>query len=222
MTRKISVIYKILTTLSLLTGIILNLLKTTSAISLLSYYTLQSNIICFIAFVCYTIMEARDKIGNYKKNDIYYLIKGSIVIMIFITGFCYHITLSNLGFDMEPLELDFMFKKIANFFVHTCSPFLVILDYFLFDEKGNFKLYYPFLWLSFPINYVFYVYFYSAQGGTFYGVGGSEKFAYFFLDYIEIGINGVAKWLTIIILGILLFSYVLVIVDKMLAKRKKS
>ena len=220
MKRNFSTIYKILTALTLLTGITLNLSKTSSIISLLSYYTFQSNIICFVAFVIYIVLEIRRKD---EKGDIYYLIKGAIVIMIFITAFCYHIALApQFEFDMGLKNTTDMYNKIANSIVHTFAPCLVILDYFLFDEKGNFKRYYPFLWLCFPYNYVLYVYMYASQGGSFYSIGGSNRFAYFFLDYVEIGMSGVIKWIIIMTLGILIVSYLLVVIDQILEKRKRA
>lgn len=223
MKRKFSVIYKILTTLSILTGITLNLSKTSKVATLLSYYTFQSNIICFIAFVIYTVIELRESHCKCTKGDIYYLSKGAVVIMIFITTFCYHVALApQFSFDMGFVYTTDLYNKIANFFVHTLSPCLVMLDYFLFDEKGNFKKFYPFLWLTFPLNYVFYVYMYAAQGGTFYGIGGSQRFAYFFLDYVELGVTGVAKWIIVMTLGVLIVSYILVTIDKILAKKNKS
>jgi len=221
-TRKISVIYKILTTLSLLIGIILNLIKTTSVISLLSYYTLQSNIVCFIAFLSFSIYELININSNYKRSDIYYLIKGSLVILIFVTTVCYHIWLSPLGFNMGPFEVDFEYRKIANVFVHTISPWLVIFDYFIFDEKENFKWFYPFLWLVFPLNYVIYVYIYVSYGGSFPAIGGSEHFPYFFLDYTQLGMIGVLKWIIGIVLLILIISYLLVFIDRKIFKKKKS
>ena len=223
MKRNFSIIYKILTALTLLTGITLNLSKTSSIISLLSYYTFQSNIICFIAFICYIMMEIRGKYKECKIGEIYYLVKGAIVIMIFITAFCYHIALApQFEFDMGLKNTTDMYNKIANSIVHTFAPCLVILDYFLFDEKGKFKRYYPFLWLCFPYNYVLYVYMYASQGGSFYSIGGSNRFAYFFLDYVEIGMSGVIKWIIIMTLGILIVSYLLVVIDQILEKRKRD
>ena len=220
MTRKNSIIYKILTAAALFTGILLNLLKTSSAISLLSYYTSQSNIICCLAFICFSVMEIQDKERKYRSSDVYYLVKGALIIMIFLTTFCYHIALAPFGFDMDLLHRDLLIKQIANFFLHTLSPVMVILDYFLFDEKGNLKKYYPFIWILFPLNYVAYVYFYAAHGGKFFGIGGSERFAYFFLDYVELGVWGVTKWIGIILLGLLLVSYLLIGIDKKLSKTK--
>ena len=109
-------------------------------------------------------------------------------------------------------------KQLANFLVHTVSPTLVLLDYVLFDEKGHFKLFYPILWLIQPLNYVVYVYTYSNLGGSFYNIGGSRRFAYFFLDYKKLGYLEVLKWLIVIILGILIISELLVVLDKIFKK----
>ena len=218
MTRKIiSICYKMFTIFSLIAGIFLNLSNTYSIRALMSYYTLQSNVICLIAFVIVLILELLDR--QYK-TDIYYLIKGGLVITIAITAIIYHIALAPGGFQMDALQNSISNKMLANFLVHTVSPLLVLLDYILFDEKGHFKFFYPILWLIQPLNYVVYVYTYSNLGGSFYNIGGSRQFAYFFLDYNELGYMGVLKWLVIIILGILIVSEILVILDKFLKEIK--
>lgn len=219
MTRKIiSICYKMFTIFSLISGIFLNLSNTSSVRALMSYYTLQSNVICLIAFIIIMILELLNK--QYK-TDIYYLIKGGLVITIAITAIIYHIALAPGGFQMDALQNSINNKQLANFFVHTVSPTLVLLDYVLFDEKGHFKLFYPIFWLIQPLNYVVYVYTYSNLGGSFYNIGGSRRFAYFFLDYKELGYLGVLKWLIVIILGILIISELLVLLDKICKKIKK-
>ena len=121
---------------------------------------------------------------------------------------------------MDPLRESIVGKQFANFLVHTFSPLLVIVDYFLFDEKGNFKYFYPFIWLILPLNYIVYVYTYSSMGGKFYSIGGSRQFAYFFLDYEKIGYMGVLKWIIIIAAFILIIGLVFVVLDKFLARIK--
>ena len=217
--KKISLCYKILVILSLLIGIIINLKNTASVISILSYYTLQSNILCLIAFIYYLVHEIRKK--EYK-NDIYYLIKGAIVIAIIITALVYRIALAPTGFEMASLEKAVNNNQIADFFVHTLSPILVVLDYFIFDEKGRFKGYYPIIWLVIPLNYILYVYTYSNHGGRFYSIGGSRKFAYFFLDYNAIGYMGVFKWIMLFSIFILMISYLLVVFDYIMGMEKES
>ena len=84
MTRRISSIcYKMFVCLSLMLGIFFNLNQTTSRKALLSYYTLQSNIICLIAFLIFLVFEI---IKKQYKNDMYYLLKGALVVAIAITA----------------------------------------------------------------------------------------------------------------------------------------
>lgn len=220
--RNISLCYKFLTITSLATGIFLNMSDTKSIVSLLSYYTSQSNILCLIAFIAFVYVEIKYK--DVPKNDVYYLVKGGIVIAIFVTAVVYRIALAPTGFQMDALKrsVENHHKEMANLLVHTVSPILVILDYFLFDEKGHFKSYYPIIWLFIPLNYVAYVYTYSYNGGEFYSVGGSRKYAYFFLDYEIIGKVNVLKWLVVIALFIIVIAYVLILIDYLRGKKKKS
>lgn len=219
MTRRIfSLSYKVLTIASLATGIMLNVVQTTSIKSILSYYTLQSNIICFFGFICFFTLECMKKDDSYK-TDMYYLVKGAIMIAIFITAIVYRFALAPYQFEMDSLQRAVAQKEIANLLVHTISPFLVIFDYFLFDEKGKFRCFYPIMWLGIPLNYVLYVYLYSFTGGKFYSIGGSKHYAYFFLDYEQIGYLGVAKWLVIMSIFIIAVSYLLVLIDSKLKKK---
>ncbi len=215
MTRRIiSISYKILTICFLTVGILLNILTTRSIRSILSYYTLQSNIICLIAFVYFTYQEMRKK--SYK-TTLYYKIKGALMIAIFVTGFIYTIALAPNQFQMTYSQT--LSKQIANLLVHAISPIAVILDYFLFDEKGKFKHSDTAFWLVFPLYYVIYVYTYRYLGGEFYNIGGSKKYAYFFLDYEKIGYKGVVKWILLIGICIHMISYLLCYVDCKLSKK---
>lgn len=217
--RTVSYFYRILLILSLSTGIGLNVMKTTSVSAILSYYTLQSNIICLVFFV--TILLIDGMCGNkYEENDVYHLVKGSITITIAITGIAYCIALAPIGFQMD-INTTGITAFLSNFLVHQLSPIMVIMDYFFFDKKGKFKFYYPFIWLIIPLNYLLYVYSYSAIGGEFFGIGGSRKYAYFFLDYTQIGYKGVVIAIFVMGLSVLFASYLLVIVDRIIGKREE-
>ena len=210
--RRFSIIFKLLVILSLHTGILLNVMHTTSISAILSYYTLQSNIVCLIMFL--GIMVAIISKNNYRANNIYYLLKGGVIMAILITGITYQIALAPNSFYMDISYTIRTERYWANLLVHVISPVLVLLDYILFDEKGNFKYYYPIIWLFLPLSYVIYVYSYSARGGSFYGIGGSREFAYIFLDYNQIGYSGVFKSITIIVVLILIVSYLFVFFDR--------
>lgn len=211
--RIISCIYKLLVVMCLAIGITVNVLNTISVKALLSYFTMQSNIICLVAFIIFIVLDFIKK--DYKNGDGYYIIKGAITIAILVTGIVYNIALSPMNFKM-----DFQTStEISTLLVHLFSPILVFLDYLLFDKKGNFKLCYPIFWLVIPLNYIIYVYLYSSLGGKFFGIGGSREFAYFFLDYNKIGYIGVLKWMVVFIFGILMLSYILICIDYKMARR---
>ena len=209
--RTVSIIFKLLVVMSLLAGILLNVVHTTSISAILSYYTLQSNIVCLIMFL--GIIIAIMSKNNYR-TSIYYLLKGGSTMAILITGITYQIALAPNNFYMEVSYTIQTERYWANLLVHIVSPILVLLDYVLFDEKGNFKYYYPIIWLFLPLGYVIYVYSYSARGGSFYGIGGSREFAYIFLDYNQIGYASVFKSIMIIAILILLVSYIFVFLDR--------
>lgn len=208
----ISNIYKLLVILSLLIGIFLNLINTTSVRAMLSYYTLQSNIICLIMFIGIIVAVMLHK--DYRSSNIYYLLKGGVIITILVTAITYQIALIPNNFSMDIAYKTNTDRIWANLFVHVISPAMVVGDYILFDIKGNLKYYYPFIWLFIPLNYALYVYTYSARGGRFYGIGGSREFAYIFLDYNQIGYGGVIKAISMIVIAILLVSYIFVFLDR--------
>lgn len=215
--RRISIIFKMLVTASLLIGILLNVIRTKSVSAILSYYTLQSNIICLVMFIGIIIAIFLKK--DYRSDNRYYLLKGAVIITILVTAITYQIALAPYNFQMDTSYTIQTEKHMANIFVHMISPIMVVADYVLFDQKGNFKYYYPVIWLFIPFSYVIYVYSYNANGGSFYGIGGSREFAYIFLDYHKIGYDGVFKSIVIIAILILILSYLLVFLDKKLVHK---
>ena len=68
--RTVSIIFKLLVIISLLAGILLNVVHTTSISAILSYYTLQSNIVCLVMFL--GIIIAIILKNDYRTSNIYY------------------------------------------------------------------------------------------------------------------------------------------------------
>ena len=194
-------------------GIILNVSKVTSAKKILSYYTLQVNIFCLIAFI---ILELVDILKiKYQKYNFYYIIKGQMIIGMVIMLIIYIVALAPNHFQMYQTS-----NKLANILVHIVAPIIVIIDYILFDQKGKLKSYYPFIWISIPLVYVIFVYVYSSKGGTFYSLGGSRKYAYLFLDIEKYGYIKVGIWLTILTVAVILLGYVLILIDRIICKKE--
>ena len=210
--EKFSAIFKLLVIMSLLAGILLNVVHTTSLSAILSYYTLQSNMICLAMFVGIMVMIVLKK--DYRSDNKYYILKGAVVMAILVTAIAYQVALAPNGFQMDISYTMRPERYWANLFVHVISPMLVLLDYVLFDPKGNLKYKYPFIWLCIPWGYVIYVYIYNALGGRFFGIGGSREYAYKFLDYKQIGYLGVIKWILVFTIAIFVLSNILVFLDR--------
>lgn len=217
--RKISFVYRLLVIASLLGGIVLNMIISNNIKVLLSYYTMWSNILCLIVLCILFLLTNPIKYDDWRE-DVYYIAKGLVTIGILITGFIYLATLLPNGFPIYIVtDKSILGKKIGNILVHIVSPLFVIIDYFLFDKKGKFKLFYPIIWILFPITYICFVY---SGKGEFFGIGGSREFAYFFLDYKLIGMKSTVCWIIEIALGILLLGYALIKIDQKLAKRQEQ
>ena len=215
MNKRFYFIYRFLTIASLAFGLIFNLINTPYPSRLMAYFTMQINLLCLIVFIFIHLIKKNHK-------NLYYKLKGAITIAILLTAIVYLIALMPNSFSMYSTNNYKLSKALGNLLVHVISPILVTLDYILFDEKGHLKLYYPWIWLIIPILYVGFVYLFHSLGGHFYGIGGSRNFAYFFLDYQKIGILAVILWIIGISTFVVTLGYVLVILDKILARIKKT
>lgn len=218
--RRFSFAFRIATIVCCLTGVLSNLLRTTSIKGILSFYTMQSNLFVLFFFLG-SILISKIK-PNWEKTELYHFLKGAVTMVILLTFVIYAVSLHPSNFIMDVKTASSNIFRVSNIFVHFITPLMVLLDYFICDEKGHFKLYYPLLWPFFPMLYLFYVYLYSSMGGRFFSVGGSKKYAYFFLDIDKLGVFGVFKYIIIICLCFLIMGYLFVLIDNLLAKRKEN
>lgn len=207
--KNISFLYRLLVITSLYWGIALNISHVEHTRMILSYYTLQINIFCLAIVVLFTIADIVRI--QYRTGNLYYLIKGEMIISVILMMLVYIVALMPRQFSMYSFHTN---NEVANILVHIISPMLVIGDYLFFDEKGNFKLKYPIVWISVPLYYVVYVYVYSANGGEFYNIGGSRKYAYMFLDFEANGYLKTGICIAVIAIAVILLGYILVLLDR--------
>ena len=212
--KRISFLYRLLLISSLYWGIVLNINHVSHTRMILSYYTLQINIFCLAIIFLFLVA---DILGiNYREGELYYLIKGEMIISVTLMMVMYLVALMPRNFSMYSFHTK---NELANILVHIVSPILVIVDYLLFDQKGKFKKVYPIAWITVPLYYVIYVYIYSANGGKFYNIGGSRKYAYMFLDFEENGYIMTAVFIGLIAISVILLGRLLIGLDKRLKLR---
>lgn len=193
-----------------------------------SYFTVQCNIFCFIVFFILfsssllTIQYPNDKIKMYFTH-----LNGMALLSIIITFLTYHFVLNGSGFSMIENSADTILTAITSsssiqiplpterdVYVHYLVPALTIIDWLLFEPKGQFKWFDPFLWLIPTLTYFFMT---IIRCEIF-----SNDYPYSFLNLSSLGI---LKVLSIILLfaGISLFlGYMIVAFDLVLSKKRKK
>lgn len=219
--RKFSYAFKVATTACCLTGLLASFLTSSNVLSTFSYYTTLSNIVVLVFYIAICIILPFKKDAD--KTQSYAQIKGAVTMIIFLTFLVYFISLQPLGFLMgaEEQSSDRIFR-LSNIFVHFVTPIMVFLDYFICDKKGNYKYSYVPLWTLFPALYPIYAYVYADLGGRYANVGGSIKYAYFFLDKDEIGVTGVVSYLALIWVVYEMFCLAYVFLDGAIKKHKEK
>lgn len=176
MRKKLDLLFKIIIVIVSGIGLFLNFKLLTVRDSII-YFTIQSNLLCFIFYLITVILMFNKKI---KKNDMYYILKGMATMAITITFFVYWLVLSS-GAGMEA----YIGHDLENYLVHLFTPLLVIFDYIVFGEKGNLKKNYPFIWSFVLIAYTLFDIIYVMFGGTF---AGGVKYPYPYMNVEELGL----------------------------------
>jgi len=182
-------------------------------INMLSYFTIQSNIICFSVMVFsmfHSLASVRQGIYlDYNRSHLF--LKGLALLVITITGLTYNIVLNGTGFSMiEKVNIE---SGINDKLVHFIVPVLTWIDYLLFQPKGNFEKWDPVKWLLAPMIY-FVVIMLKARyiSPALYG-RGVMKYPYFFFDVETYGVPYVVKYVIVFTVGTLVIGYIIRMID---------
>lgn len=186
--------------------------KSGNAAMLSCYYTILSNILCFVYFAVLVIAQRK------KENP---LIKGSVTMCIAVTGLVYHIMLNGMmeanADSISPVLL------VGNTLVHYVVPAMAVLDYILFFPKGQYKSLHPIAWLVLPYLYfAFAMIRAEVSDSRFSGFGGtSSRFPYPFLDVDLYGWDKVLLIVLAVTVAFLALGYIAYVIDRLLGKSRK-
>lgn len=173
------------------------------------YYTILSSILSFVYFAVLVIAQRK------KENP---LVKGSITMCIAVTGIVYHLLLDGM---METNAASFSpLPDAGNFLVHTVVPVMVVLDYFLFFPKGQYKSLHPIVWLVLPYLYFGFILLRAEiSDSLFSGFGGAKsRYPYPFLDVDLYGWDKVLLIVLGITVAFLALGYISYVLDRLLGK----
>ena len=206
MKEKLSLLYKIIIIIACGFGIYLNFKAFTIGGAII-YYTVQSNVMCFIFYFVTIILKLT---GKLKKNSIYYILKGMVTMAITVTMVVFQFVITDSGMTA------YAGNELASIMAHIVVPLLVMSDYVIFGEKGNLKRNYPFIWSSTLVFYIIFDFVYVALGGRF---GDGSIYPYL---YMNIEVNGLLKVIiSCITIFILFIGYGTIIqtIDQKLGKK---
>ena len=207
MKEKLSLLYKIIIIIACGFGIYLNF-KAFTVGGAVIYYTVQSNIMCFMFYVVVVILKL---LGKLKKDSLYYILKGMVTMAITITMVVFQFVITDSGM------LAYAGNELASVMAHVVVPLLVMSDYVIFGEKGNLKRNYPLIWSVTLVLYVIFDFVYVALGGRF-----NDGSIYPYL-YMNIEVNGLLKvaisCITIFILFIV-YGTIIQTIDQKLGKKR--
>lgn len=214
MYKELSVILKLSIFVGGVFGVIKHISFLDNPIILLCYFTLISNLCCaFMSLICAILIMK----GYSLKSKLYFKLKGSFLMMIYITHFVFTFVLAPQFKVAGIKDVPPMFTDISNMFVHYITPWAFIIDYLLFDTKGNFVYTDSFIWVFSCLLYAPFAYTRIWLGGSF-DLGVGNKYPYFFLDYETYGIPLVAGMITVMCTIVLFMGFGFVYLDHHMEK----
>lgn len=208
MKKYIELIYKILIVIITGIGLYLNFDLFSFDDSII-YFTIQSNLLCFIFYFILVILILIKKL---KKNNFYYISKGMVTMSITITFLMYQLIIAPNG-GVTGYENN----MLACNFVHLFVPLMVIFDYIIFGEKGYIKKEYPFIWSLVLVAYFIFDLIYVSLGGRF--MDGSI-YPYFYMNVNKYGPGGVLINSSIIYIFFVGYGCIVQILDNKLGNKK--
>ncbi|MDR1592681.1 MAG: Pr6Pr family membrane protein [Prevotellaceae bacterium] len=207
------IIFNVLIIVCALVGIVIFLVRSDRT-TILSTFTIQSNLLCLIAAVVTLVLELKNKTGAVKW---YVFFKGMALTSILLTGIITQFVLKPFWGEATVEQAPLI--AMADNLLHLIVPLLALVYYVLFEKKGQIKMWHPLGWTAFPFYYVGYTAIYKFFGGVYdFGTGAIAKFPYFFLDYETYGLQTVGLWVVIITVCFIAFSYLIAGFDKGMKK----
>jgi hypothetical protein len=181
---------------------------------MLSFYTVQSNIIVLLFFVGLVIYSLTHR--NKPLPQTYHTIKGAVVACITLTLLIFHFVLRPTLFAMTN-GAEYATSP-SNMLVHYAVPLMTLADWLLFDRKGAFRKFDPLIWTVIPWAYLGFSLI-RAQLATFASSG--SRYPYFFIDLDKYGIGQVALNILFIAVGYVALGYAIYLLDLGLSKLAK-
>ncbi|MGY6024148.1 Pr6Pr family membrane protein [Streptomyces spinosirectus] len=147
--RPLAAVYRLLVALAAAAGVTIDLLLG-SPVRVLSYFTVQSNILLAVVFA----LSARRAWAA--RRPLPSAWTGATLLYITITGLVYHLLLADASpaFTMTGTTPVAGWQWISNQVLHTAIPLAALLDWLLLTPRGLLHLRQAATWLLYPLAYL--------------------------------------------------------------------
>lgn len=179
-----------------------------------NYYTVLSNLVCFLYFLGASIHSIRLLAAGMDVSPWHLRLEGAVVFCITVTFLIYHFMLRPESFTMGGDNSGFW--NTRNMIVHYAVPLLTLLDWLLFCPKGVWRKWDPLKWLIIPLAYFAYILARAPLAGN---IGGtSSPYPYFFINVDKLGWGGVFANAAWIALAMAVLAYAIYFIDRGIAR----
>ena len=171
------------------------------------FYTSLSNMACSV-FMFAALFQSFRK-GN---RDLWPKIKFIFTVMILVTAIVFNLLLNSYQ------SATAYFANLKNSLYHLILPVLFFLDWLLFYRRGALRPGHPLWAVAPPLVYVVYILIRASIVKSM-GLTTGVLYPYFFLNIDRLGWSGFALWMGILLIGLLVLSYTLYALDRLLGKK---
>lgn len=163
-----------------------------------SYMTIWTNILVTLTFAI-PLIAKNSRIGKFLSSP---LMQTGTMLFITIVGLVYHFLLAHIW---SPTGL----QKVADVSLHYIVPILYIIYWVFFVKKGEQQYTNSLTWMLYPLIYCIYA---MIRGAIVH------EYPYPFIDVTEHGYGVVLRNSLLLAAGYLLGGFVLILMDKGMAK----
>ena len=184
------------------------------------YFTNLSNYLAAGIMLAELIQTAR-------KRDNGFVTVAPRLRFISMLGLVLTFLVFNLLLARDPARDPALNYKVECMLCHIVLPVMYVIDWLMFYEHGKVRWTWPVLSALYPIAYLIYVFAHAALwrfgSGVMNHAGAAPViYPYFFLNPEKVGINGVAMWIGVLLIGFILGGFLFLLVDRLMMKRKNG
>ena len=181
------------------------------------HFTNISNFLCIGVMLAAMIQTAKKKEDSFVATAP--LLKFIGMLGILLTFLVFNIMLAG---NRDPL----LNWRVGSLIFHVVLPIMYVAHWFLFYERKKCKWYYPIASISFPLAYLIFIFIQAAimKYDTSILIPGTTTpliYPYFFVNIETQGVDGVIKWIVILLAAFVAVGFVFFGLDKLGKKTDK-